>query len=258
MGTINAVKRTLSDLSLVRTVRGNALRTARNARLALSKPDMLTLSRAQRTCVASRVVVGKPAVLKRHLTARRERNVSCGRVCCCLAPHFARIMDDNEVLRQRIFQTPGLPPTPLEKNPAGALVARIEHAIIKIILRRACHNPRRAVRSSLSPYAVQKINRFEEKPVELISSRKTEDLGKKGNYFQNKYKLQELELQYSPSRWSNRFSDPSEVINHHCQVVTAASERVKSKVPYEAEISYGQRQGQKLDIFGGTHLSSCE
>ncbi|CAG2062493.1 unnamed protein product, partial [Timema podura] len=38
----------------------------------------------------------------------------------------------------------------------------------------------------------------------------------------------------------------------------SASERVKSKVPYEAEISYGQRQGQKLDIFGGTRLPNLK
>nr|CAD7443895.1 unnamed protein product [Timema bartmani] len=48
-------------ISHVRTVRGSSLRTPRDA-------------------------------------PHCERNVSCGRVCCCLALHFTRTMDDNEAL----------------------------------------------------------------------------------------------------------------------------------------------------------------
>nr|CAD7568376.1 unnamed protein product [Timema californicum] len=50
--------------SHVRTVRGSSLRTPHFARLALSGPEMLTLRHAWRSCVASRVLVGKLVVLK--------------------------------------------------------------------------------------------------------------------------------------------------------------------------------------------------
>nr|CAD7203484.1 unnamed protein product [Timema douglasi] len=53
---------------------GRALRMARHARLALSISDMLALSCAQSTCVASRVLVGRSVVFK-TASLRAERFV---------------------------------------------------------------------------------------------------------------------------------------------------------------------------------------
>nr|CAD7462758.1 unnamed protein product [Timema tahoe] len=64
------------ERSRVRTLRGGALRTAHNARLALSMHGMLALRIAQRTCDASRVIVGKPVVLK-GASVQTERGDGC-------------------------------------------------------------------------------------------------------------------------------------------------------------------------------------
>ncbi|XP_046403132.1 kynurenine formamidase isoform X3 [Ischnura elegans] len=63
----------------------------------------------------------------------------------------------------------------------------------------------------------------------------------------------ELDLQYSPSRWSKRLS-ADDVISQHINVATAASNEAKSNIPCELGVPYGTREGEKLDIFGGDSL----
>ncbi|XP_059481182.1 kynurenine formamidase [Neocloeon triangulifer] len=65
---------------------------------------------------------------------------------------------------------------------------------------------------------------------------------------------EELEKQYSPSRWSQRFG-PKEVIEHHIKVVSSESEISKSTVPNEIGLRYGPREAQQYDLFGGDSLS---
>ncbi|RVE43512.1 hypothetical protein evm_011846 [Chilo suppressalis] len=60
----------------------------------------------------------------------------------------------------------------------------------------------------------------------------------------------DLETEYTPSRWSQRFSMPEEVLQHHVKVVTEASEMATNNIPHKIEIEYGSTPGQKLDIFG--------
>ncbi|XP_013144648.1 PREDICTED: kynurenine formamidase isoform X1 [Papilio polytes] len=60
----------------------------------------------------------------------------------------------------------------------------------------------------------------------------------------------DLEREYSPSRWSTRFATAGEVLQHHVQFVTAASDKATNNVPHKLEIEYGSTPGQKLDILG--------
>ncbi|KAM3966568.1 kynurenine formamidase [Aphomia sociella] len=60
----------------------------------------------------------------------------------------------------------------------------------------------------------------------------------------------DLEREYSPSMWSQRFASSQEVLQHHVQCVTAASEVATNEVPHKLEIEYGPTSGQKLDILG--------
>ncbi|CAH0747539.1 unnamed protein product [Diatraea saccharalis] len=60
----------------------------------------------------------------------------------------------------------------------------------------------------------------------------------------------DLETEYTPSRWSQRFSTPQEVLQNHVKLVTAASELATNNIPHKIEIEYGSTPGQKLDIFG--------
>ncbi|XP_061382895.1 kynurenine formamidase isoform X1 [Danaus plexippus] len=60
----------------------------------------------------------------------------------------------------------------------------------------------------------------------------------------------DLEKQYSPSKWSRRFSTSQKVLQHHVDFVSAASEAAINNVPHKLEIEYGSTPGQKLDILG--------
>ncbi|XP_068628865.1 kynurenine formamidase isoform X2 [Battus philenor] len=60
----------------------------------------------------------------------------------------------------------------------------------------------------------------------------------------------DLEREYSPSCWSTRFSSAQEVLQHHVQFVTAASDKATNDIPHKLEIEYGSTPGQKLDILG--------
>ncbi|XP_041974214.1 kynurenine formamidase isoform X2 [Aricia agestis] len=60
----------------------------------------------------------------------------------------------------------------------------------------------------------------------------------------------DLEKEYSPSRWSKRFPSAHAVLQHHVNLVTAASEQAVNRVPHKLEIEYGSTPGQKLDILG--------
>nr|XP_026484607.1 kynurenine formamidase isoform X1 [Vanessa tameamea] len=60
----------------------------------------------------------------------------------------------------------------------------------------------------------------------------------------------DLEREYSPSMWSTRFPSAQEVLQHHINFVTTASEVVVNNIPHKLEIEYGSTPGQKLDILG--------
>lgn len=60
----------------------------------------------------------------------------------------------------------------------------------------------------------------------------------------------DFEREYSPSRWSPRFSTPEQVLQNHVKLVTEASLDAVIKIPHELDIEYGPTSGQKLDIFG--------
>jgi len=66
---------------------------------------------------------------------------------------------------------------------------------------------------------------------------------------------EELELQYSPSRWSHRLG-PNEVIPAHVKALTEGSELAKSTVECELGFPYGLSENEKLDIFGANTLPS--
>ncbi|CAG5115539.1 unnamed protein product [Candidula unifasciata] len=59
---------------------------------------------------------------------------------------------------------------------------------------------------------------------------------------------QELEFHYSPSRWSHRMG-PDEVIANHVEAVEKGSRISMWTLDCEAAVSYGNSQGQKMDIF---------
>lgn len=60
----------------------------------------------------------------------------------------------------------------------------------------------------------------------------------------------DLDKEYSPSMWTDRFSTPQQVLHYHVTLVTAASEIATNNVPHKLEIEYGSTTGQKLDILG--------
>ncbi|CAB3236991.1 unnamed protein product [Arctia plantaginis] len=60
----------------------------------------------------------------------------------------------------------------------------------------------------------------------------------------------DLDREYSPSRWSPRFTTPNEVYENHVDYVTAASDEATNNIPHKLEIEYGSTPGQKLDIMG--------
>ncbi|XP_013183472.1 kynurenine formamidase [Amyelois transitella] len=60
----------------------------------------------------------------------------------------------------------------------------------------------------------------------------------------------DLEREYSPSRWSERFPSAQDVLHHHVKIVTEASDDATNNIPHKLEIEYGSTPGQKLDILG--------
>ncbi|XP_067860107.1 kynurenine formamidase [Heptranchias perlo] len=59
---------------------------------------------------------------------------------------------------------------------------------------------------------------------------------------------EELEKQYSPSRWSHRM-DKAAVIDAHIKEITKGTEKGRSVAQTKLDVSYGQGDGEKLDIY---------
>uniref|UniRef100_A0A8C7X3G1 Arylformamidase n=2 Tax=Oryzias sinensis TaxID=183150 RepID=A0A8C7X3G1_9TELE len=59
---------------------------------------------------------------------------------------------------------------------------------------------------------------------------------------------QELERQYSPSRWSHRM-DADAVIQAHVKALKAGTERARSLAQTLLNIPYGEGDGEKLDVY---------
>ncbi|XP_061177390.1 kynurenine formamidase-like [Saccostrea echinata] len=68
-----------------------------------------------------------------------------------------------------------------------------------------------------------------------------------------KWSREELDYQYSPSRWSKQ-GTPEQVINHHVKWTAEESKKVRDNIECELNISYGLTNGQKMDIFGANTL----
>jgi len=64
---------------------------------------------------------------------------------------------------------------------------------------------------------------------------------------------EELEYQYSPSRWSKRLSR-DEIVDAHLEHFIEKSNAAHASLDCERGISYGPTEKQKLDIFGGKEL----
>ncbi|XP_069948755.1 uncharacterized protein KFase isoform X2 [Cherax quadricarinatus] len=60
---------------------------------------------------------------------------------------------------------------------------------------------------------------------------------------------QELEEQYSPSRWSKRYS-AQEIINVHVRVVKDLSQAARETVSHRIDVPYGPGPRAKLDVYG--------
>ncbi|XP_046444376.1 kynurenine formamidase-like [Daphnia pulex] len=64
---------------------------------------------------------------------------------------------------------------------------------------------------------------------------------------------QRLEDEYSPSKWSRR--GPADwVFDNHVKLVTQVSNQVKEEIQCDLDIPYGEREGEKFDIFGAQLL----
>ncbi|GFS08647.1 kynurenine formamidase [Elysia marginata] len=59
---------------------------------------------------------------------------------------------------------------------------------------------------------------------------------------------QELDYHYSPSRWSHRMS-PAEVVADHIESSARGSKESKWTLETEADISYGESEKEKIDVF---------
>lgn len=60
----------------------------------------------------------------------------------------------------------------------------------------------------------------------------------------------DLEREYSPNMWSERYSTPDDVLKSHIQFCIKESELTTNSIPHKLEIEYGPTPGQKLDILG--------
>lgn len=60
--------------------------------------------------------------------------------------------------------------------------------------------------------------------------------------------LEELEEQYSPSRWSRRM-DSESVIQAHIDVTTAGTQKARAAAHTLLHVPYGDGEGEKLDIY---------
>lgn len=65
---------------------------------------------------------------------------------------------------------------------------------------------------------------------------------------------QELDYQYSPSKWTKRM-EADVVVADHAQVIGIESEHAKQDLDCQLDIPYGNKPKQKLDIFGAKSLS---
>ncbi|NXK48426.1 KFA formamidase, partial [Chauna torquata] len=65
---------------------------------------------------------------------------------------------------------------------------------------------------------------------------------------------QELEQQYSPSRWSRRL-DRDAVVQAHIEVMTAGTQRAQATTQTLLHVPYGDGDGEKLDIYFPTDSS---
>nr|XP_020451685.1 LOW QUALITY PROTEIN: kynurenine formamidase [Monopterus albus] len=61
-------------------------------------------------------------------------------------------------------------------------------------------------------------------------------------------KKEELERQYSPSRWSHRMS-ADDVIKAHVKVLTEGTERARRLAQTLLNVPYGEGDGEKLDVY---------
>ncbi|CAH1271348.1 AFMID [Branchiostoma lanceolatum] len=59
---------------------------------------------------------------------------------------------------------------------------------------------------------------------------------------------EDLEYQYSPSRWSHRF-DAEAVVQDHVRVVQTETDKARAQLQCELDVPYGDREGDKLDIY---------
>ncbi|XP_069181142.1 kynurenine formamidase-like [Procambarus clarkii] len=64
-----------------------------------------------------------------------------------------------------------------------------------------------------------------------------------------KFKIQELEEQYSPTRWSKRYSD-EEIIGAHVRIASERSQAARNTVSHRCNIFYGQGPRASLDVYG--------
>ncbi|XP_022246952.1 kynurenine formamidase-like [Limulus polyphemus] len=60
---------------------------------------------------------------------------------------------------------------------------------------------------------------------------------------------QDLEHQYSCSRWSKRFT-PDDIINNYFSCIANESRKVKKEIDCKLDIRYGPRLREKMDVFG--------
>jgi hypothetical protein len=60
----------------------------------------------------------------------------------------------------------------------------------------------------------------------------------------------ELEKQYSPSEWSERFPNATDVINYHLNFVEKASAEARQLIPNQLNVKYGESDAECYDIYG--------
>ncbi|XP_035683243.1 kynurenine formamidase-like isoform X2 [Branchiostoma floridae] len=59
---------------------------------------------------------------------------------------------------------------------------------------------------------------------------------------------EDLDYQYSPSRWSHRFEPEAAVQDHVC-VTQSETDKARSQLQCELDVPYGDREGDRLDIY---------
>ncbi|XP_078687268.1 kynurenine formamidase-like [Branchiostoma floridae x Branchiostoma belcheri] len=59
---------------------------------------------------------------------------------------------------------------------------------------------------------------------------------------------EDLDYQYSPSRWSHRL-EAEAAVQDHVQVTQSATDKARAELQCELDVPYGDREGDKLDIY---------